>query len=135
MMTPVVNVVVIDFKGVKGNEMVTVNEDDSYTILINARLSYEGQLKAYEHALRHINDDDFQKEDVQSIEYNAHQLDTKKVVPEPAQKYLERIKELQKERRRIQRQIKKDQERVKFIMDNSDLYKLVEHQYLYGDEL
>lgn len=135
MMTPVVNVVVIDFKGVKGNEMVTVNEDDSYTILINARLSYEGQLKAYEHALRHINDDDFQKEDVQSIEYNAHQLDTEKVVPEPAQKYLERIKELQKERRRIQRQIKKDQERVKFIMDNSDLYKLVEHQFLYGDEL
>ena len=135
MMTPVVNVVVIDFKGVKGNEMVTDNEDDSYTILINARLSYEGQLKAYEHALRHINDDDFQKEDVQSIEYNAHQLDTEKVVPEPAQKYLERIKELQKERRRIQRQIKKDQERVKFIMDNSDLYKLVEHQFLYGDEL
>lgn len=135
MMTPVVNVAVIDFKGVKGNEMVTVNEDDSYTILINARLSYEGQLKAYQHALRHINDDDFQKDDVQSIEYSAHQLETKKAVPEPAQKYLERIRDLQKERRRIQRQIKKDQERVKFIMDNSDLYKLAEHQYLYGDEL
>lgn len=135
MMTPDVNVIVIDFKGVKGNEMITVNEDDSYTILINARLSYEGQLKAYEHALRHINDNDFQKEDVQSIEYNAHQLDTEKVVPEPAQKYIERIRELQKERRRIQRQIQKDQERVKFIMNNSDLYKLAEHQYLYGDEL
>lgn len=115
--------------------MITVNEDDSYTILINARLSYEGQLKAYEHALRHINDNDFQKEDVQSIEYNAHQLDTEKAVPEPAQKYIERIRELQKERRRIQRQIQKDQERVKFIMNNSDLYKLAEHQYLYGDEL
>nr|WP_300849857.1 hypothetical protein [uncultured Schaedlerella sp.] len=135
MMTPDVNVVVMDFKGVKGNEVVTVNEDNSYTILINARLSYEGQLKAYQHALRHIENNDFQKNDVQSIEYNAHQLNTEKVIPVPAQKYLERIRELQKERRRIQRQIKKDQERVKFIMDNSDLYKLAEHQYLYGDEL
>ena len=102
---------------------------------VSARLSYEGQLKAYQHALRHIENNDFQKNDVQSIEYNAHQLNTEKVIPVPAQKYLERIRELQKERRRIQRQIKKDQERVKFIMDNSDLYKLAEHQYLYGDEL
>lgn len=31
MMTPDVNVVVIDFKTAKGNEMVTCNEDGSYT--------------------------------------------------------------------------------------------------------
>lgn len=135
MMTPDVNVVVIDFKTAKGNEMVTYNEDGSYTILINARLSYAGQLKAYEHAMRHIKENDFQKEDVQAIEYTAHQFDTKEVAPEPAQKYLDRIQQLKKEQQRIQRQIKRDQERVKFIMDNCDLYELAEHHYLYGDNL
>lgn len=135
MMIPDVNVVVIDFKTAKGNEMVTYNEDGSYTILINARLSYAGQLKAYEHAMRHIKENDFQKEDVQAIEYTAHQLDTKKTTPEPAQKYLDRIQQLKKEQQRIQRQIKRDQARVKFIMDNCDLYELAEHQYLYGDNL
>lgn len=135
MMTPDVNVVVIDFKTAKGNEMVTCNEDGSYTILINARLSYAGQLKAYEHAMRHIKENDFQKEDVQAIEYTAHQLDTKETTPEPAKKYLDRIQRLKKEQQMIQKQIKHDQERVKFIMDNCDLYKLAEHQYLYGNNL
>lgn len=135
MMTPDVNVVVIDFKTAKGNEMVTCNEDGSYTILINARLSYTGQLKAYEHAMRHIKEEDFQKEDVQSIEYAAHQLDTTDAVPEPAQKYLDRIQQLKKEQQKIQRQIKRDQERVKFIMDNYNLYELAEHHYLYGNNL
>ncbi len=61
MMTPDVNVSVIDFKGIPGNELVTENEDGSYTILINARLSYERQLQAYEHAMKHINSNDFEK--------------------------------------------------------------------------
>lgn len=73
MMTPDVNIALVDFKGIPGKEMVTENEDGSYTVLINARLSYEGRLQAYKHALRHINNDDFHKqEDVQKIEYNAH---------------------------------------------------------------
>lgn len=54
--------------------MVTENEDGSYTILINARLSDEGRLMAYEHALKHIREDDFQKENVQDIESSAHSL-------------------------------------------------------------
>ncbi len=123
MMTPDVNVVVMDFKTAKGNEMVTLNDDGSFTILINARLSYAGQLKAYEHAIRHINENDFQKDDVQSIEYTAHRLNIENTVPEPAQKYLDRIRQLQKEKRRIQQQIKQDQERVKFIMNNCDMFK------------
>lgn len=97
MMTPDVNVVVIDFNTVKRNEMVTCNEDGSYTILINARLSYTGQLKAYEHAMRHVKDNDYQKADVQSIEYTAHLLDATDAIPEQAQKYLDRIQHLKKE--------------------------------------
>lgn len=42
----------MDFPSKKGNEMVVPNEDGSYTILINAGLNYESQLKAYEHAIR-----------------------------------------------------------------------------------
>lgn len=52
--TPDVNVVLMDFPSKKGNEMVVPNEDGSYTILINAGLNYESQLKAYEHAMSHI---------------------------------------------------------------------------------
>ena len=54
------------------NEVVTENEDGSYTIFINSRLNYEKQAKAYLHAMKHITGDDFQKDDVQSIEYLAH---------------------------------------------------------------
>ncbi|MDO4468689.1 MAG: hypothetical protein Q4C84_02465 [Bacillota bacterium] len=54
------------------NEVVTENEDGSYTIFINSRMNYEKQMKAYLHAMKHITGDDFQKEDVQSIEYRAH---------------------------------------------------------------
>lgn len=54
------------------NEVVTENEDGSYTIFINSRLNYEKQMKAYLHAMKHITGDDFLKDDVQSIEYLAH---------------------------------------------------------------
>lgn len=135
MMTPDVNVVVIDFKSYKGKEMVSANEDGSYTILINARLSYDGQLKAYEHAMRHIENDDFQESDVQKIEYEAHKLDIENAVPVPAEKYLKRIQELQKEKKRLERRIKQDEKRVQFIMENCDMFKRAEHYYLYGDDL
>lgn len=62
----------MDFPSKKGNEMVVPNEDGSYTILINAGLNYESQLKAYEHAMSHITNDDFLKGNVQEIEYYAH---------------------------------------------------------------
>lgn len=57
----------------KGNESITKNEDDTYTIFINANLSHEKQLEAYAHALRHIQNEDFSKVDVDSIENEARQ--------------------------------------------------------------
>ena len=80
----------MDFPSKKGNEMVVPNEDGSYTILINAGLNYESQLKAYEHAMSHITNDDFLKGNVQEIEYYAHHPHKD---PEPAQIYLDRIKQ------------------------------------------
>ncbi len=60
------------FMDMSANEAVTENEDGSYTIFINARLSYEKQMQSYLHAMRHIAGDDFQKDNVQKIEYLAH---------------------------------------------------------------
>lgn len=49
-------------------------------ILINTRLSYASQLKAYEHAMRHIKENDFQKEDVQAIDILHTNLTPKKLL-------------------------------------------------------
>ena len=73
-MIPVVNVQVLDFKTTCGSELVTPNEDGSFTVLINARMSYDTQRKALLHALGHILNDDFEKENVQEIESAAHGL-------------------------------------------------------------
>lgn len=70
-MTPIINCNLIDFP-TKGREMVIPNEDDSYTVLINARLSDAGRMAAYEHAVKHIVGNDFEKEEVQRIESKAH---------------------------------------------------------------
>ena len=53
-------------------EHLIKNDDDSYTIFLNARLSRDSQLKSYYHALRHIKEDDFYKENIQAIESEAH---------------------------------------------------------------
>lgn len=45
---------------------------DGYTIYINQNLSRDRQLKAYQHAIRHITNNDFEKSDVQQIEIDAH---------------------------------------------------------------
>ena len=134
MTTPDANVVLIDFKTSKGNEMVVANEDGSYTILINSRLSNDGQLRAYRHAMKHIQNNDFEKENVQKIEHDAHNC-VKDVVPVPAKEYLERIQKLKEERKRLQRQIEKDTKRVQFIMENCDMFARAESKYLYGDSL
>lgn len=45
---------------------------DGFTIYIDARLDNIQRQEAYRHALRHIQNDDFSKTDVQEIEYEAH---------------------------------------------------------------
>lgn len=54
-------------------EHLVKNEDDSYTIFLNAKLTHENQLKSYYHALKHIKRDDFCKENVQEIETKTHE--------------------------------------------------------------
>ena len=54
------------------SEMVTPCEG-GFTIYLNGRLSYADRVRAYCHALRHIEKDDWSKEDVQKIESDAHE--------------------------------------------------------------
>lgn len=57
----------------KVHEVVTPSEDGSYTIYLNARLDYCGRVKAYNHAMRHIEHNDFEsEEDIGIIETRAH---------------------------------------------------------------
>lgn len=53
------------------SEMVTPCPD-GYTIYIDAGLDREHMWKAYQHAMRHIKNRDFEKDDVQGIEGAAH---------------------------------------------------------------
>lgn len=67
----IVNTVLMDLPvRVKGYSVE--NEDCSYSVFINSRLSHEQRLKTYAHELKHISNNDFDMENVQKIEKKAH---------------------------------------------------------------
>lgn len=134
-----INVKLIDFPA-PGHEMVVENEDMSYTILINAHLSYEEQIKAYEHALKHITECDFRKDNVQIIEAHAHDIMT---VPHhataiPARQFEERIRRIQRERRQLQEQLRQREREIEQLQElgvtHEGFYCAAERHYLYGWE-
>ncbi|EEG48285.1 hypothetical protein [Blautia hydrogenotrophica] len=134
-----VNVVLMDFPNTKEKELVTPNDDGSYTIFINSRFNYETQLKAYIHAIQHIEAGDFEKENVQEIEMIAH---TPEISPKakviPANKFEDRIKRLRRQRRRDQRKMKERQKAIEFIQkyESADyFFRVAENHKLYGDDL
>lgn len=135
MTTPDVNIFLVNFPS-PGKEMVVPNEDGSYTILINAKLSQEAQLKAYQHALNHIKNEDFEKYDVQDIEFQAHDLEKSKELPSiPTFKYEKRIKQLRRERKKLQQALKDKEREIDFIIElnGPDCFaKAAEYNWLYG---
>ena len=57
------------------NEFVSPCADGNYTVYIDSRLSYAQQRIAYDHAIRHIQNGDFDMDctdSVQEIETRAH---------------------------------------------------------------
>ena len=54
------------------HEQVTKNHDGSYTIFLNARDSRAMNILSYKHALTHVINNDFDKDDVQKIEADCH---------------------------------------------------------------
>lgn len=77
------------------------NEDGSYTVFLNARDTIERQQEAYRHEVRHIENNDFEKADVQLIEQYAHQA--------PAKAFKVRKGDFRKAIREALREIKKRQ--------------------------
>ena len=71
-MSKKVQTYVIDFPDPEPKEVVTENSDGSYTIFLNAKQSSEQQKKSWIHALKHIKNDDFSKDNVQDIEACSH---------------------------------------------------------------
>jgi len=67
------NVIVVNFPDASARELVTENPDGGHTILLNARVTQEARMDAYKHAMKHIEGDDFRKEDVQRIEAEGHE--------------------------------------------------------------
>ena len=54
--------------------LTVMNEDGSFTIFINCRLSFEQQKKSFLHELEHINNNDFDKMiSVDTLEHYAHE--------------------------------------------------------------
>lgn len=66
-----INVQILDMDTMVPEHLVK-NADDTYTIFLNARLSRDSQLKYYYHALKHISENDFYKDNVQEIESQTH---------------------------------------------------------------
>lgn len=132
-----VNVILMDFKSTKSNELVVLNEDDTYTIFINARLSADGQYRAYQHAMKHIENEDFQKDNVQAIEAVAHSDQSKQIKTSSmsAEEYLERLARIRREQKRIKKKIQEDEERVRFLAEHGDAFVVAERQFLYGNDL
>ena len=56
------------------HEMVRHTPTDDYVVFINARISDQAQHEAFEHAIEHIANNDFEKSSVQQIEAEAHGL-------------------------------------------------------------
>lgn len=66
-----VNVILLeDALGVPGS--VWSNEDGSYTIFIDSKLCVEKQQKVFKHELEHILRNDFEKINVNELEFLAH---------------------------------------------------------------
>lgn len=69
------NVQVLDFHNSTGATH-TMNEDGSYTIFVNARLTKERQEIAYWHEIEHIKNEDIQAYlDADSVEFECHRRD------------------------------------------------------------
>ena len=117
------------------SEQVIQNADGTYTIFINSRLSTASQLKAYQHAMKHIQDGDFEKSNVQEIEYKAHGLPERERIP--SVDFEKRLLALRKRRASLKRQLAQYEKKIAVLLaeDPAGFYRRAENQYLYGNDL
>ena len=131
-----INTILVDMPGTISAYTIS-NADMSYTIVLNARLNCERQLKAYQHAISHITNEDFEKSDIQSIEFHAHKLEVpKEIVSLPEDKYEKRIRQLQRERKKIQKSLKEKKKEIDLLTElyGPDFFeKAARYNWLYGE--
>lgn len=66
------NVQLISFPSGKMHEAVTPNEDGTVTIFLDKNATLESQKQRFLHVIRHLEANDFEKDNVQDIEMRAH---------------------------------------------------------------
>lgn len=66
------NVILVKFPSGKVHEAVTPNDDGSVTIFLDKNATKESQRKRFQHVMRHLAGNDFDRDDVQEIEAEAH---------------------------------------------------------------
>lgn len=67
-----INTILVDMPS-RIRAYTVANKDLSYTIVVNARLNHETQMKAYQHELDHIQHGDYEKKcSADLIEFYAH---------------------------------------------------------------
>ena len=100
---------------------------DGYTVYIDASLDDAHRLKAYEHALAHIENGDFdidQIRNVQQIEAEAH-----RILPDAA--LAKELEQLRKERKKLKKELRKKARQIKFLQEAGyDLFAIAEEHYL-----
>lgn len=102
---------IIDLGAKKWKEFVTPNDDGSYTVFVNARLSYEMQCEEARHGIDHAEKQDFEKQRVQEIEAQAHGMHKKKEIDPEILRILEQAE--RQERELDARQQAEKQKRIK----------------------
>lgn len=128
------------------HEMVVPNsDDDGFTIYIDSRLPDDKAQAALQHALGHINNNDFSKMCVQKIEHTAHQAKVL-TIPTVAQQETRgdvqtvpptnstpRVKRHRKRRKRYDANCWRDyHEFLDSCFSESDKWRIAENQHLYG---
>ena len=105
---------------------------DGYTVYINAKLDHEHQLRAYNHALKHINDGDFDlcsDLSVSDMEMKAHDLVSDPVPGDQFRKDLQ--EDLEKSRRSYQARLRKISARNKWLEAYGvNMFSVAESQWL-----
>lgn len=103
--------------------LVRENDDSTYTIVLNARLSRARQYKAYMHELEHIENDDFEKHNVDAIEMERHfgkketpLTDTEIKEQSPiAFEYLKRLRKKKKKAKKALEEYENERERLQMM--------------------
>lgn len=79
------------------------NEDGSYTVILNSRLSHDGQLRAWDDETEHINSDHLDYDNgktVQEMECESHKIEmVKQVVPTAKRKLKRKLRHKSKWKR------------------------------------